>query len=291
MDTHSAKVVSDGEEADDEASVLIGDAKDPQQGSTLDEGGVDENDIADGNANDNGSDNGAMTQTNGPDPSCSSNSTPGNWSEDDLVDAFLGLNLKAMFYDMIGNTKPINCRGYIRPHRSSIEIWEEVKRIHETFPFTPDEKKMPPADKPDLLDRHNKIVAAILTRYRNMVLAATEPLPTAGAIPQASLNAMTMNNEVSALIKEIQNLLALTHEIKQLWIVGPLRKPGDASEKSREKEIDEKAALVASLHNNLVELQNKNARKSAAQQAPPPAAEAKEGGDVHVKRESESHSS
>ncbi len=59
---------------------------------------------------------------------------------------------------------------------------------------------MPPADLPNLLDRHNRIMAAILTRFRNMVLAATEPLPAAAAIPQASLNAMTMNNEVSALV-------------------------------------------------------------------------------------------
>ena len=59
---------------------------------------------------------------------------------------------------------------------------------------------MSPANEPDLLDRHNRIMAAILTRFRNMVLAATEPLPTAAAIPQASLNSMTMNNEVSALV-------------------------------------------------------------------------------------------
>ncbi|KAI1306372.1 hypothetical protein F5Y03DRAFT_140604 [Xylaria venustula] len=144
------------------------------------------------------------------------------------------------------------------------------------------------------VDRHNRIMAAILTRFRNMVLAATEPLPTAGAIPQASLNAMTMNNEVSALIKEVQNLLSLSREIKQLWIAGPLRKPGDASEKNREKEIDEKAAQVSKLHNILVELQNETAKKSAAQQAPPAVegAEAKEEGDhVQVKRENESHSS
>ncbi|GAP87689.1 putative mediator of RNA polymerase ii transcription subunit 22 protein [Rosellinia necatrix] len=132
-----------------------------------------------------------------------------------------------------------------------------------------------------LMDRHNKIMAAILTRFRNMVLAATEPLPTAAAIPQASLNAMTMNNEVSALIKEVENLLALTREIKQLWIAGPLRKPGDADEKSRDKEMDEKAFQVSKLYNRLVELQSENT-KNATQQTP---VVAEDGQHVDVKRD------
>ncbi len=230
---------------------------------------------------------------------------------------------------------------------------------------------MPPADLPNLLDRHNRIMAAILTRFRNMVLAATEPLPAAAAIPQASLNAMTMNNEVSALvctspltpllkvlasaiissplllylllsipvflthsfplpsihatrvpylpgatlhfhvpylhsktpcgrltslwaqIKEVQNLLALSREIKKLWIAGPLRKPGDADEKNREKEIDEKAAQVSKLYNILVDLESQT-RKSTAQQAPATAGEVevkKEGGDIHVKHENKGSSS
>ncbi|KAI0115894.1 hypothetical protein GGR51DRAFT_502506 [Nemania sp. FL0031] len=119
-----------------------------------------------------------------------------------------------------------------------------------------------------LMDRHNKIMAAILTRFRNMVAAAAEPLPDAAIIPQAALNAMTMESEASALIKEVENLLALTREIKQLWIVGPLRKPGNADEKNREKELDEKAHIVSKLHGNLVELQYEIARKrSVAQQA------------------------
>ncbi|KAJ8119260.1 hypothetical protein ONZ43_g3755 [Nemania bipapillata] len=117
-------------------------------------------------------------------------------------------------------------------------------------------------------DRHNKIMAAILTRFRNIVMAATEPLPKSAAIAQASLNTMTMNNEVSALIKEIENLLVLTREIKTLWIVGPLRKPGDASEKIREKELDENAAKVSKLYDTLVELEAENARRRNPAQQP-----------------------
>ncbi|KAI0857218.1 hypothetical protein F4860DRAFT_490330 [Xylaria cubensis] len=133
-----------------------------------------------------------------------------------------------------------------------------------------------------LLDRHELIIAAILTRFRNMVNAACAPLPTAAAIPQASLNIMTMNNEAAALIKEIENLLALNREIKQLWITGPLRKPGDADEKNLEKVIDERAAKVSKLYNTLVELQYEAGKRNPAQQQP---ASVPEGHNVDVKQE------
>ncbi|KAI0200659.1 hypothetical protein F4808DRAFT_427437 [Astrocystis sublimbata] len=120
-----------------------------------------------------------------------------------------------------------------------------------------------------LLDRHERIVAAILTRFRNMVDAATAPLPSAPAIPHAALNSMVMHNESSALIHEIENLLSLTREIKKLWIAGPLRKPGDADEKSSEKVLDERAARVAKYYETLVMLERENAKKkNPAQQNP-----------------------
>ncbi|TGJ83946.1 hypothetical protein E0Z10_g4793 [Xylaria hypoxylon] len=235
---------------------------------------------------------GPMARFIDPDQSCSSTSALVNRNEEDLVRTLLELDIKSMFNDMNGNNKPtILSTGYLRPHPSPEEIWNPVKLLNETFPRTRD--KIPSADKPNLLDRHNRIMAAILTRFRNMVLAATEPLPTAAAIPQASLNAMTMNNEVSALIKEIENLLALNREIKKLWIAGPLRKPGDADEKNREKEIDEKASQVSKLYNTLVELESEIAKKSAAQQALVAAEEAKvkkDDGNVHIKHEDQSDS-
>ncbi|KAI1187078.1 hypothetical protein F5B17DRAFT_401175 [Nemania serpens] len=121
----------------------------------------------------------------------------------------------------------------------------------------------------NLMDRHNKIMAGILTRFRNMVGAVTDPLPDAAAIPQASLTTMTMNNETAALIKEIENLLALTRDIKKLWIAGPLRKPGDADEQTREKELDKQAQEVSNIYNKLMAMQveNENKQREARQAA------------------------
>lgn len=53
----------------------------------------------------------------------------------------------------------------------------------------------------ELLDRLNRAVAQVLTRYSAMVMAATAPLPDTGNIlEQAALNRMTMETESSALV-------------------------------------------------------------------------------------------
>lgn len=58
------------------------------------------------------------------------------------------------------------------------------------------------ADGSDLLERHNKIIAQILTRFRNMVMAATEPIPGGATIEHAALNRMTMETETAALVSK-----------------------------------------------------------------------------------------
>ncbi|KAJ2978322.1 hypothetical protein NUW58_g7533 [Xylaria curta] len=134
--------------------------------------------------------------------------TSTNKNNEELVNALLKLNLKAMYNDMKGNNRlilrPTGSVDFLLP---SAEVWRPVEEIHQNYPSQPSNrplkrarKKMASADSFNMLDRHNKTMAAILTRFRNMVLAATDPLPTAAAIPQASLNAMSMNNEVSALV-------------------------------------------------------------------------------------------
>jgi hypothetical protein len=57
-----------------------------------------------------------------------------------------------------------------------------------------------PTDYFDIPDRHNRAIAQILTRFRNMVMAATEPLPSSAAVEHASLNSLTMETETAALV-------------------------------------------------------------------------------------------
>ncbi|KAI1103748.1 hypothetical protein F4804DRAFT_332925 [Jackrogersella minutella] len=103
-----------------------------------------------------------------------------------------------------------------------------------------------------ILDRHNRTIAQILTRFRNVIMAATAPLPQTGnAIEHAALNRLTMETECAALISEVEGLLAINREIKALWIRGALRKPGE--EDGREADLDKKAEGVARLYDQILD--------------------------------------
>lgn len=218
-----------------------------------------------------------------------------------------------------------------RPAKSQILLPGSNVPSSSQIPHRGARGKMKSTNELNLLDQHNRIMAAILTRFRNIINAATEPLSKTATIPQASLNLMTLNNETSAMvcttsffyqhvyifsrekllallfanlsrhnhdsspcsltyslhsatfnilhthaqaphqtrnlpsyktnahfsahkIKEVENLLALSREIKMLWIAGPLQKPGDAGEKNREKMLDEKAHEVSRLWEELERL-------------------------------------
>ncbi|KAI0004787.1 hypothetical protein F4779DRAFT_599418 [Xylariaceae sp. FL0662B] len=105
-----------------------------------------------------------------------------------------------------------------------------------------------------LLDRHNRTIAQILTRFRNMVQEAARPLPESGAVEHAALSRLAMETETSALIVEVQNLLALNREIKALWMRGPLRQPGE--DDGREAEIDRKAEMVTKLYDQAMAMRD-----------------------------------
>ncbi|KAI0018968.1 hypothetical protein F4780DRAFT_780845 [Xylariomycetidae sp. FL0641] len=121
-----------------------------------------------------------------------------------------------------------------------------------------------------LPDRHERAIAQILTRFRNMVAAAAEPVSRTATIEHATLNRMTMERETAALITEIEGLLALTHEIKRLWLQGPLRTPdGDAAAAARETQIDRQAAGVTDMYARLLALRNEAVRRKEACQDVP----------------------
>ncbi|KAI1803062.1 hypothetical protein F4811DRAFT_526458 [Daldinia bambusicola] len=126
------------------------------------------------------------------------------------------------------------------------------------------------ANHSTLLDRHNRAIAQILSHFRNMVMAATAPISEGGNVLElAALNRMTMETECAALISEIQGLLAITREMKALWIRGPLRQPGDND--SREAELDRRAAEVVQLFDQAVAMREAAVRRENA---------AKAGGDL-----------
>lgn len=127
-----------------------------------------------------------------------------------------------------------------------------------------------PAAAASLLDQEGKIIAEILTSYRDLVNYATEPITNKTSTGQASYNSMAMDLETQVLvcdlpdslpakssltslqIKSVENLLSLTRRIRELWIVGPLRKPGegDRTEETIESEVQSVVGILNQLRAN-----------------------------------------
>jgi len=109
-----------------------------------------------------------------------------------------------------------------------------------------------PPSTTNLLDREGRIVADILERYRNVMLVATERISNRSNAGEAAYNSMHMDMETRGLIKSTQDLLALTRQLRELWVVGPLRKPGEG-EREAEDAMDREARCVVELLNGLRE--------------------------------------
>jgi hypothetical protein len=63
-------------------------------------------------------------------------------------------------------------------------------------------------------------------------------------------------------ISEIENLLQLSREMKMLWIMGPLRTPGE--DEAQQADLDAKAQRVRELYNQVMAMQLQQ-RKTAAE--------------------------
>ncbi|KAK2604081.1 hypothetical protein N8I77_007040 [Diaporthe amygdali] len=109
-----------------------------------------------------------------------------------------------------------------------------------------------PAAAASLLDQEGKIIAEILRSYRDLVNFATEPITNKTSTGQASYNSMAMDLETQNLIKSVENLLSLTRRIRELWIVGPLRKPGegDRTEETINSEVKKVVGILNQLRSN-----------------------------------------
>ncbi|OTB01377.1 hypothetical protein M426DRAFT_220332 [Hypoxylon sp. CI-4A] len=123
-----------------------------------------------------------------------------------------------------------------------------------------------PTDSSNLLDRHDRAMAQILTRFKNIIEAYTEPFPTTGnVLEHAALNRMRLESETNGLIAEVHGLIALSREIKALWIVGPLRQPGQ--DQNRESQLDQQALQVSRLYDQVVAMRDERIRQEARAQA------------------------
>ncbi|KAK3936523.1 hypothetical protein QBC46DRAFT_394912 [Diplogelasinospora grovesii] len=104
----------------------------------------------------------------------------------------------------------------------------------------------------NLLDRENKIIADILSGFRGLMMHAAEKVDNTASAGQAAYNSMAIEIHMNGLIKSTEDLLQLTRQLRELWVVGPLKRPreGDTeAEESMRKDISAVSSLLGRLRN------------------------------------------
>lgn len=168
---------------------------------------------------------------------------------------------------------------------SSSEFFEAFDAIVDAE-ICPKSQAAIKADKPNpFVERKNKLMAELMTYYRDMIHTATQQIPANASNSSAAINSLAMETAMTGFvclqylalapqnhvltvkqIRATEDLLSLTHEIRELWIIGPLTKPGDGDEEARrnmKQEAEETFNLVNALRN-----EQRLAQIGAAEQSP-----------------------
>ena len=118
------------------------------------------------------------------------------------------------------------------------------------------------------VDTHNRLVADILTRYRTLMMQATNQADgdTAANPETTAVTGISMKMEFEGLVgvpkpcegfanvqyASIKEMLTLSRKLKELWVFGPLGE-GDPDRKAKEAQVEQDVAGVTRLLNALEE--------------------------------------
>ncbi|KAI1001898.1 hypothetical protein K3495_g6305 [Podosphaera aphanis] len=101
----------------------------------------------------------------------------------------------------------------------------------------------------NLIDRKERGVAELLTRFNDLVALACAPVEPGATKEVAAAQALQMDVETTALIRAVEELHIMTRQLKELWLFGPLRGIGEGE---GEGKIDEDAVVVEELLEKLI---------------------------------------
>ncbi|KAM3430691.1 hypothetical protein NHJ13734_007630 [Beauveria thailandica] len=107
----------------------------------------------------------------------------------------------------------------------------------------------------NLMETHNRLIAAILTHYRTLMMLATVQAEDdqESATPEATAVAgIAMKMEFDGLYSSVKELLTLSRKIKELWVFGALGQQ-DPSREARGAQIERDVAQAAEMLNGIEE--------------------------------------
>ncbi|ATY59896.1 hypothetical protein A9K55_006250 [Cordyceps militaris] len=108
----------------------------------------------------------------------------------------------------------------------------------------------------NLMETHNRLIAAILTHYRTLMMLATvqaedDQESAAAATPEAiAVAGIAMKMEFDGLYSSVKELLTLSRKIKELWVFGALGQQ-DPSRAARGAQSERDVAAAADLLNRI----------------------------------------
>ncbi|KAA8628266.1 hypothetical protein SMACR_09381 [Sordaria macrospora] len=88
----------------------------------------------------------------------------------------------------------------------------------------------------DLFDRENRLTASLLRTFQSLLHHGASRVDNTASVGQAAYNAMATDILMNGMIKSVEELLSLTRTMRELWVVGGLKKPGEGDEEV-EREI------------------------------------------------------
>lgn len=100
-----------------------------------------------------------------------------------------------------------------------------------------------------LIDRKERLVAELLTRFKNLVTLACSPREGGAGKEVAAAQAFHMEVESTALIRATEDLHRLVRQLKEMWLFGPLKGVGEGEDEGK---IDEDSVRVGELLESLI---------------------------------------
>jgi len=100
-----------------------------------------------------------------------------------------------------------------------------------------------------LVDREERAIAALLTRFKNLISLAAEPAEDGATLEVAAAQSFQMEVETNAMVQAVEDLLRLTRELKEMWLFGPLREIGEGE---GEGSMDEDSKKVGEMVRELL---------------------------------------
>ncbi|KAL1838173.1 hypothetical protein VTJ49DRAFT_2975 [Mycothermus thermophilus] len=118
----------------------------------------------------------------------------------------------------------------------------------------------------NLLERKNILIAQIMAAFRDLINLGAAPVDNNVSTGQTAYSSMALETTMSEMIKSTEDLLSLTRQIRELWVIGTLRPPAAHDGGSGSDTMVQDAQSVLSMLGALIYHQRQSLVRSGEQE-------------------------